>query len=170
MASADDAGDYDCARFVGVVAGAGQVGAVGLVGPEERCGAQELPSGWGRRCWTIAQVLVWSPIVQPLSDVESCACGSATRMRRALNSCDAEDDQLTSSGFGWYASDRYEVGGGEFAWGDSRPVCSCRPRRSPMAPYSYRRASPLACVDWHATLDMDSVAGGTAVPAVQEVS
>ena len=37
MASADDAGGYDCARFVGVVTRAGQVGAVGLVGPEERC-------------------------------------------------------------------------------------------------------------------------------------
>ena len=40
MASADDAGGYDCARPVGVVAGAGQVGAVGLVGSDERC-AQE---------------------------------------------------------------------------------------------------------------------------------
>ena len=40
MTGADDAGDHDCARFVGVVAGAGQVGAVGLIGPDERC-AQE---------------------------------------------------------------------------------------------------------------------------------
>ena len=90
MTSADDAGGYDCARPVGVVAGAGQVGAVGLVGPDERGGAQDchLDGGGG-----IPQELsgcalaFWLSISQPSREVESCALDLVTLMRRALNSC-----------------------------------------------------------------------------------
>ena len=57
MASADDAGDHNCARLVGVVAGAWQVGAVGLIGPDERC-AQEFHLDWvdGDACpWLVRE-------------------------------------------------------------------------------------------------------------------
>ena len=90
MASADDAGDHDCARPVGVVAGAGQVGAVGLVGPDER-GEPRIAiwMGAARSAQELSgRVLAfWLSISQPLSDVGSSTLDLVTLMRRALNSC-----------------------------------------------------------------------------------
>ena len=124
MASADDAGGYDCARPVGVVAGAGQVGAVGLVGPDERGGAQDchLDGGgedspgvvWPCPCFLVVDF----PAVEG-SGILRFGSGHADAEGVELLFV-ADDDPVTCPGVqvGMPGSHRYEVGGDEVAWGE----------------------------------------------------